>query len=183
MSQNDSRLRLKCGNLQLENPFLLASGPPTAEGDFIRKAFGLGWGGAVTKTINPDNLEVADVSPRFGVVRGGDGAILGIREHRAHKQEAGGILADRGREAEKRVSPHGAHREHHGRPGEGLVANPRRSDGARRGGRPGAQFLLSPRHAGTGTRLGYRAGPGDHGNYHRLGQRGGQDTGHREIVA
>ncbi len=78
MSQNDSRLKLKCGNLQLENPFLLASGPPTAEGDFIRKAFGLGWGGAVTKTINPDNIEVADVSPRFGVVRGGDSAIVGF---------------------------------------------------------------------------------------------------------
>ncbi len=53
-------------------------GPPTAEGDFIRKAFGLGWAGAVTKTINPDNLEVADVSPRFGVVKGGDGAIVGF---------------------------------------------------------------------------------------------------------
>ncbi|MGD0658640.1 MAG: NAD-dependent dihydropyrimidine dehydrogenase subunit PreA [Syntrophorhabdales bacterium] len=78
MSQNDSRLKLKCGNLQLENPFLLASGPPTAEGDFIRKALSLGWGGAVTKTINPDSIEVADVSPRFGVVKGGDGAIVGF---------------------------------------------------------------------------------------------------------
>ncbi len=78
MSQSESRLKLKIGSLNLENPFLLASGPPTAEGDFIRKAFDLGWGGAVTKTINPDDLEISDVSSRFGVLRGGDGAIVGF---------------------------------------------------------------------------------------------------------
>jgi len=78
MSQSESKLGLRIGNIQLENPFLLASGPPTAEGDFIRKAFGLGWAGAVTKTINPDHLEVSDVSSRFGVLRSGDGEIVGF---------------------------------------------------------------------------------------------------------
>jgi dihydropyrimidine dehydrogenase (NAD+) subunit PreA len=33
------------------NPFILASGPPTAKADMIIEAFKAGWGGAVTKTI------------------------------------------------------------------------------------------------------------------------------------
>lgn len=39
-----------CG-LKLENPFTLSSGPPTANCAMIRRAFDIGWAGAVTKTL------------------------------------------------------------------------------------------------------------------------------------
>lgn len=59
-----------CG-IEFENPFLLASAPPTANIDSIRKAFALGWGGAVLKTISSESLEIRDASPRFGVLKDG----------------------------------------------------------------------------------------------------------------
>jgi dihydropyrimidine dehydrogenase (NAD+) subunit PreA len=37
-----------------ENPFILASAPPTANADRIRKGFEAGWGGAVIKTLDPE---------------------------------------------------------------------------------------------------------------------------------
>jgi dihydroorotate dehydrogenase len=37
--------------LRLENPFLLASAPPTESEQNILRAFDAGWGGVVTKTI------------------------------------------------------------------------------------------------------------------------------------
>src|SRR5262245_65337643 len=37
--------------LRFENPFLLASAPPTESDDNILRAFEAGWGGVVTKTI------------------------------------------------------------------------------------------------------------------------------------
>ena len=51
--------------IEFENPFLLASAPPTARIESIDKAFQLGWGGAVVKTITPDNLEMIEASPRY----------------------------------------------------------------------------------------------------------------------
>lgn len=51
--------------IDFENPFLLASAPPTAKIESIDKAFTLGWGGAVFKTITPDNLEMIEASPRY----------------------------------------------------------------------------------------------------------------------
>lgn len=40
-----------CG-LKFENPFGLASAPPTTAGAMIRRAFEAGWGFAVTKTFS-----------------------------------------------------------------------------------------------------------------------------------
>lgn len=51
--------------IDFENPFLLASAPPTAKIESIDKAFSLGWGGAALKTITPDNLEMVEVSQRY----------------------------------------------------------------------------------------------------------------------
>ena len=51
--------------IDFENPFLLASAPPTAKIESIDKAFALGWGGAVFKTITPDNLEMTEASARY----------------------------------------------------------------------------------------------------------------------
>ncbi|MBP5534954.1 MAG: NAD-dependent dihydropyrimidine dehydrogenase subunit PreA [Alphaproteobacteria bacterium] len=58
-------LKTKVLNIEFENPFLLSSAPPTARIDSIDKAFELGWGGAVLKTITPDNLEMIEASPRY----------------------------------------------------------------------------------------------------------------------
>lgn len=58
--------------IDFENPFLLASAPPTAKIESIDKAFTLGWGGAVLKTITPDDLEMIEASPRYAVWKAGN---------------------------------------------------------------------------------------------------------------
>lgn len=56
-----------CG-IKFENPFGLASAPPTTSSAMIRRAFEVGWGFAVTKTFALDKDNVTNVSPR--IVRG-----------------------------------------------------------------------------------------------------------------
>lgn len=51
--------------IDFENPFILSSAPPTAKIESIDKAFTLGWGGAVLKTITPDDLEMIEASQRY----------------------------------------------------------------------------------------------------------------------
>ena len=51
-------LRTSFLGIDFDNPFLLASAPPTALIESIDKAFEMGWGGAVLKTITPDDLEM-----------------------------------------------------------------------------------------------------------------------------
>lgn len=55
--------------IEFENPFLLASAPPTASIESIDKAFEMGWGGAVLKTITPDDLEMLEASPRYATIK------------------------------------------------------------------------------------------------------------------
>ena len=55
--------------IEFENPFLLASAPPTALIESIDKAFEMGWGGAVLKTITPDDLEMIEASPRYATIK------------------------------------------------------------------------------------------------------------------
>ncbi|MBQ7413548.1 MAG: NAD-dependent dihydropyrimidine dehydrogenase subunit PreA [Alphaproteobacteria bacterium] len=57
--------------IQFENPFLLASAPPTANIKSIDLAFEKGWGGAVLKTITPDNLEMIEASPTYATFKDG----------------------------------------------------------------------------------------------------------------
>uniref|UniRef100_A0A914BUW6 Dihydropyrimidine dehydrogenase [NADP(+)] n=2 Tax=Acrobeloides nanus TaxID=290746 RepID=A0A914BUW6_9BILA len=56
-----------CG-LKFENPFGLASAPPTTSGAMCRRAFEQGWGFVLTKTFGLDKDLVTNVSPR--IVRG-----------------------------------------------------------------------------------------------------------------
>lgn len=56
-----------CG-VKFENPFGLASAPPTTSTAMIRRAFEQGWGFAVTKTFSLEKDIVTNVSPR--IVRG-----------------------------------------------------------------------------------------------------------------
>lgn len=62
----------------LENPFLLASAPPTALVESIEKAFQLGWAGAVIKTITPDDLVMEETSPRYTTLKE-KGKIIGFQ--------------------------------------------------------------------------------------------------------
>jgi len=50
---------------RFENPFGLASAPPTTSYAMIKRAFELGWGFAVVKTFALDKDEVTNVSPRI----------------------------------------------------------------------------------------------------------------------
>ena len=65
-------LQTKVLGIDFENPFLLASAPPTAKIESIDKAFSLGWGGAVFKTITPDNLEMIEASQRYATWKQGN---------------------------------------------------------------------------------------------------------------
>jgi len=53
--------------MHFPNPFMLASAPPARTAEMIKRAFSVGWGGAVTKTIG---LEPAhDLQPRLHPLR------------------------------------------------------------------------------------------------------------------
>lgn len=62
-------LQTKILGIDFENPFLLASAPPTATIESIDTAFEMGWGGAVLKTIIPDELKLQETSPRYAVLK------------------------------------------------------------------------------------------------------------------
>ncbi len=57
-------LSINIKGLKAPNPFFLASAPPATYGDQIKRAFEVGWGGVVTKTIGLD--PVVNVTNRFG---------------------------------------------------------------------------------------------------------------------
>jgi len=64
--------------IDFENPFLLASAPPTSSVESIDKAFEMGWGGAVIKTITPDDLEMLEASPRYETMKS-KGKVIGFQ--------------------------------------------------------------------------------------------------------
>jgi len=73
-----STLKTSVLGIEFENPFLLASAPPTALIESIDKAFETGWGGAVIKTITPDDLEMTEASPRYATMKH-NGKIIGFQ--------------------------------------------------------------------------------------------------------
>lgn len=62
-------LEVYSNGLRFENPFILASAPPTATGVLIRNAFRKGWAGAVTKTIRDEDVINSNVSPRLSAIK------------------------------------------------------------------------------------------------------------------
>jgi len=62
-------LRTRFCGIDMENPFLLASAPPTASIEMIDRAFSEGWAGVVTKTLKPDSLIIEDARPRFHALK------------------------------------------------------------------------------------------------------------------
>ncbi len=69
------KLEVTCCGIRFENPFILASAPPTAGLDMIRRGFEAGWSGAVIKTLIPE--PVNNLQNRFAVLRQG-GKIIGF---------------------------------------------------------------------------------------------------------
>ncbi|MDP6569082.1 MAG: NAD-dependent dihydropyrimidine dehydrogenase subunit PreA [Candidatus Marinimicrobia bacterium] len=63
-----------CG-ITSPNPFWLASGPPSNSGEQVMRAFDMGWGGAVWKTVgNP----IVNVSSRLGAVGYAGSPVMGL---------------------------------------------------------------------------------------------------------
>src|SRR3989475_7113468 len=56
-------LSIDFAGIKSPNPFWLASAPPANTGDQVMRAFDLGWGGAVWKTLGDP---IVDTSSRFG---------------------------------------------------------------------------------------------------------------------
>ncbi len=72
-------LRVNMCGMEFINPFILASAPPTARGDMIKRAFHMGWSGAVLKTIKPDELDITDVTPRYAFTKSNKGEFMGMQ--------------------------------------------------------------------------------------------------------
>ncbi|MEE6495752.1 hypothetical protein FKM82_002137 [Ascaphus truei] len=69
-------ISVEMAGLKFQNPFGLASAPPTTSGPMIRRAFEAGWGFALTKTFSLEKDIATNVSPR--IIRGTtSGAIYG----------------------------------------------------------------------------------------------------------
>lgn len=67
-----NRLEINCKNIIFQNPFILASAPPTRNAEMISRAFDLGWAGAVIKTICLNYQEMINVSPRLAGFKNGN---------------------------------------------------------------------------------------------------------------
>lgn len=65
----NSDLRTTYLGVNFQNPFILASAPPTATGDMVRRALEAGWAGAVIKTLLCDSVH--NLSNRFATIRSG----------------------------------------------------------------------------------------------------------------
>jgi dihydropyrimidine dehydrogenase (NAD+) subunit PreA len=59
-------LTTNCGGIRSPNPFWLASAPPANSAVQVQRAFDLGWGGAVWKTLG---TPIQNVSSRFGATK------------------------------------------------------------------------------------------------------------------
>ena len=68
-------LSISFAGIRSPNPFWLASAPPTNTGEQVARAFDLGWGGAVWKTLGDP---IVDTSSRFGSLDVGGRRMVGF---------------------------------------------------------------------------------------------------------
>jgi len=68
-------LSISFAGIRSPNPFWLASAPPTNTGEQVARAFELGWGGAVWKTLGDP---IVDTSSRFGALDVGGRRMVGF---------------------------------------------------------------------------------------------------------
>lgn len=73
-----SKLEVKYKNIKFQNPFILASAPPTRNAEMISRAFEAGWAGAVTKTICLNYDEMINATPRLWGLKNKTG-LLGLQ--------------------------------------------------------------------------------------------------------
>jgi len=70
-----ANLSIDFAGIKSPNPFWLASGPPTNTGEQVQRAFEMGWGGAVWKTIG---RPIVNVSSRLGGLDEADRRMVGL---------------------------------------------------------------------------------------------------------
>jgi dihydropyrimidine dehydrogenase (NAD+) subunit PreA len=70
-----AELSIDFAGIKSPNPFWLASGPPTNTGEQVARAFEMGWGGAVWKTIGQP---IVNVSSRLGGLDEADRRMVGL---------------------------------------------------------------------------------------------------------
>src|SRR2546425_8083190 len=68
-------LTIESAGIRSPTPFGLASAPPANTGDQVMRAFDLGWGGAVWKTLGDP---IVDTSSRFGGLDVGGQRMVGF---------------------------------------------------------------------------------------------------------
>jgi dihydropyrimidine dehydrogenase (NAD+) subunit PreA len=68
-------LGIDFAGIRAPNPFWLASGPPTNSGDQVKRAFDLGWGGAVWKTVGEP---ITNVCSRYGAIDWAGQRMMGL---------------------------------------------------------------------------------------------------------
>lgn len=73
-----SNLAVNILGIDFENPFILSASPATAEIENIKKAFEIGWAGAVLKTISAGDIDISEVSPRFSAIHDDRRNVLGF---------------------------------------------------------------------------------------------------------
>lgn len=54
---------------ETENPWCVASAPPTATGELMKSAFDAGWGAAIMKTVGPVEEPIINVAPRIQTMK------------------------------------------------------------------------------------------------------------------
>jgi len=65
-------LEVEFCNFRCENPFLLGASPISRNGEMIERAFQMGWGGAITKSVALEqDLKDRSLSPRFVNINNG----------------------------------------------------------------------------------------------------------------
>lgn len=62
-------LRLPFLGFEMENPWCLASAPPTATGELMASAFDKGWAAAIMKTVGPVEEPIINVAPRIQTMK------------------------------------------------------------------------------------------------------------------
>ena len=68
-------LSVECGGIHSPNPFWLASGPPTNTAGQVMRAFDMGWGGAVWKTLGDP---ITNTASRYGAIDYQDRNVAGF---------------------------------------------------------------------------------------------------------
>jgi len=74
-SSDVANLKVDFAGISSPNPFWLASAPPTNTGEQVQRAFELGWGGAVWKTLTDP---IINVSSRLAGLDHGDRRLMGM---------------------------------------------------------------------------------------------------------